>query len=146
MALCYGWIDGQTKRSTTTGTSQRFTPRRARSNWSKINRDKAEALIESGAMQPAGLAEVERAKADGRWDARTTRRRRRRCPTTCAPRSTRDPAASEFFEQLDGNNRYAILYRIQDAKRADTRARRIEKFVAMLEPRRDDSPPRRAAR
>ena len=143
VALTYGWIDGQVKRVDDVWYRQRFTPRRARSVWSKINRAKAEALIASGAMEPAGLAEVERAKADGRWE------RAYDSPTTAAvPDDLRaaldaDPAAAKFFSELDGNNRYAILHRIQNAARAETRASRIAKFVEMcsrgetVHPRRD---------
>jgi len=145
VALTYGWIDGQVKAIDEQHYRQRFTPRRARSRWSKINRAKAEKLIAAGAMQPAGLAEVERAKADGRW------KRAYDSPTTAVvPDDLRaaldaSPAASALFDELDGNNRYAILYRVQEAKRPDTRARRIEQFVAMLE-RGETIHPRRAAR
>ena len=139
-ALRYGWIDGQVKRLDDDYYIQRFTPRRARSRWSKINCAKAEALIASGAMQPAGLAEVERAKADGRWDAAYDAPSTATVPDDLRAALDRDRAASEFFETLDSNNRYAILHRLQEAKKPETRARRIEKFVAMLEPRRDDSP------
>ena len=146
MALAYGWIDGHTKGIDDRHYRQRYTPRRARSKWSKINRTKAEALIARGAMEPAGLAEVERAKADGRWDAAYDSPRTALVPDDLRAALDADPAASAFFEQLDGNNRYAILYRIQDAKRAETRARRIEKFVAMLGRGETIHPPRRAAR
>ena len=131
-ALRYGWIDGHTKRVDDDWYIQRFTPRRARSRWSKINRAKAEALIASGAMQPAGLAEVERAKADGRWDAAYDAPSTATVPDDLRAALDRDPAAGELFERLDSQNRYAILHRLQDAKKPETRARRIEKFVAML--------------
>jgi len=131
-ALRYGWIDGHTKRVDDDWYIQRFTPRRARSRWSKINCAKAEALIASGAMQPAGLAEVERAKADGRWDAAYDGPATATVPDDLRAALDRDPAASELFEKLDSQNRYAILHRLQDAKKPETRARRIEKFVAML--------------
>ena len=146
VALIYGWIDGQTKGIDDRHYRQRYTPRRARSRWSKINRTKAEALIERGAMEPAGLAEVERAKADGRWAAAYDSPRTALVPDDLRAALDADPAASAFFETLDGNNRYAILYRIQDVKRADTRARRIEQFVAMLGRGETVHPPRRAAR
>ena len=145
-ALTYGWIDGHTKRLDDDYYIQRFTPRRARSRWSKINRAKAEALIASGAMQPAGLAEVERAKADGRWDAAYDAPSTATVPDDLRAALDADRAASEFFQALAANNRYAILHRLQDAKRPETRARRIEKFVAMLGRGETIHPPRRAAR
>ena len=132
VALCYGWIDGQTKRLDDNYFLQRFTPRRARSRWSKINRDKANALIEQGRMRAAGLAEIERAKADGRWDAAyDSPSKIQPTPELLAALEAR-PKAKELFEQLDAQNRYAILYRVSDAKRPETRARRIEEFVSML--------------
>ena len=131
-ALRYGWIDGHTKRVDDDWYIQRFTPRRARSRWSKINCAKAEALIASGAMQPAGLAEVERAKADGRWEAAYDAPSTATVPDDLRAALDRDRAASELFDKLDSQNRYAILHRLQDAKKPETRARRIEKFVAML--------------
>jgi uncharacterized protein YdeI (YjbR/CyaY-like superfamily) len=145
-ALRYGWIDGHTKRVDDDWYIQRFTPRRARSRWSKINCAKAEALIASGEMQPAGLAEVERAKADGRWDAAYDAPSTATVPDDLRAALDRDPAASERFERLDAQNRYAILHRLQDAKKPETRARRIEKFVAMLSRGETIYPPRRAAR
>ena len=132
VALCHGWIDGQVAKFDERHYLQRFTPRRARSKWSKINRDRATALIESGAMKPAGLAEVERAKADGRWDAAYDAPSRATVPDDLQRALDANPAAAEFFATLSGSNRYAVLYRIQDAKRPETRARRIEQFVAML--------------
>jgi uncharacterized protein YdeI (YjbR/CyaY-like superfamily) len=132
-ALAHGWIDGQARRLDDEWYVQRFTPRTARSRWSRINRDKAIALIERGAMKPAGLAEVERAKADGRWDAAYASPRAAKVPDDLQRALDAHPAAREFFSGLDGNNRYAILHRIEEAKRPDTRARRIAKFVAMLE-------------
>jgi uncharacterized protein YdeI (YjbR/CyaY-like superfamily) len=131
-ALCFGWIDGQVARLDDDWYLQRFTPRRPRSKWSQINVGRAEALIERGLMRPAGLREVERAKADGRWEAAYASPSRIEVPDDLRAALDADPAAGELFEKLDANNRYAILYRIHDAKRADTRARRIEKFVAML--------------
>ena len=145
-SLRYGWIDGQVKRLDDEYYIQRFTPRRARSRWSKINCAKAEALIARGAMEPAGLAEVERAKADGRWDAAYDAPSTATVPDDLRAALDRDPKASAFFETLDSINRYAILHRIQEAKRAETRARRIDKFVAMLSRGETIHPPRRAAR
>ncbi|MFD7389179.1 YdeI family protein [Streptomyces sp. NPDC059852] len=132
VALCYGWIDGQKAGLDDQWWLQRFTPRTARSRWSKVNREKATALIEQGRMQPAGQAEVDRAKADGRWDAAYDSPRTATVPDDLVAALAAEPAAAEFFETLDRQNRYAILYRVQDAKRPETRARRIEKFVAML--------------
>jgi len=132
VALCYGWIDGQARRLDDDYYLQRFTPRTARSKWSKINCGKATALIEDGRMQPAGLREVERAKADGRWDAAYDAPSAAIVPDDLQHELDRTPSAAEFFTTLDSQNRYAILHRIQDAKKPETRARRIEKFVAML--------------
>jgi uncharacterized protein YdeI (YjbR/CyaY-like superfamily) len=133
IALCYGWIDGQRNKFDDVYFLQRFTPRRSRSKWSRINRDKATALIEAGAMRPAGLREIEAAKADGRWAAAYEGQRTAEVPDDLAAALRKNPRARKFFETLRGANRYAILYRIQDAKRPETRERRIEKFVAMLE-------------
>jgi uncharacterized protein YdeI (YjbR/CyaY-like superfamily) len=132
VALCHGWIDGQRQAHDETWFLQRFTPRRPRSRWSKINRDKVAALTKSGAMKPAGLREVERAKADGRWDAAYDGQNAATVPEDLQAALDADPKAREFFDTLTGQNRYSILYRVQDAKRPETRARRIEKFVAML--------------
>jgi uncharacterized protein YdeI (YjbR/CyaY-like superfamily) len=132
VALCYGWIDGQAAPCDDAYWLQRFTPRRARSRWSKINRDRAIALLERGEMQPAGLREVERAKADGRWDAAYASPRTATIPDDLQAALDADERARDFFATLDSANRYAILYRIQDAKKPETRARRIEKYVAML--------------
>jgi uncharacterized protein YdeI (YjbR/CyaY-like superfamily) len=132
VALCHGWIDGQAAALDETHWLQRFTPRRPRSRWSKINRDKATALIERGEMKPAGLREVERAKADGRWDAAYAGARTATVPDDLQAALDADDRAREFFATLDSANRYAILYRVQDAKKPETRARRIAKYVAML--------------
>lgn len=132
VALRYGWIDGQSRKMDDRYYVQRFTPRRAKSKWSKINRAKAEALIERGAMEPAGLREVESAKADGRWDAAYEPPSNAAVPDDLERELDRFPKAREFLATLDSRNRYAILYRIDDAKKPETRARRIEKFVAML--------------
>jgi uncharacterized protein YdeI (YjbR/CyaY-like superfamily) len=132
VALCYGWIDGQKGRLDDEYWLQRFGPRRARSRWSKINTEKAAELIEAGLMQPAGLREVELARADGRWDAAYEGQRAAGVPDDLAAELARNEAAAAFFATLSSANRYAILYRIADAKRAETRARRIAKYVAML--------------
>jgi uncharacterized protein YdeI (YjbR/CyaY-like superfamily) len=132
VALCYGWIDGQKAAFDDQWWLQRFTPRTARSKWSKVNRDKAAALIEQGRMRPAGQAEVDRAMADGRWEAAYDGSKAATVPDDLAAALAADPAAAEFFATLDRQNRYAILYRVQDAKRPETRARRIETYVAML--------------
>ena len=131
-AICFGWIDGQRRPCDERYFLQRFTPRRPRSRWSRVNRDKAKKLIAEGRMRPAGLAEVERARADGRWDAAYEPPSKITVPDDLQRAFDRNPKAKAFFATLDSQNRYAVLYRIQDAKRPDTRARRIEQFVAML--------------
>ncbi|MBV8083204.1 MAG: YdeI/OmpD-associated family protein [Chloroflexi bacterium] len=132
-ALCYGWIDGRKDPLDATHWLQRFTPRRPRSPWSKINNAKAEALIAAGRMQPAGLREVESAKADGRWESAYYGQRDITIPDDLQAALDASPAAKEMFGKLSGANRYAILYRVHDAKRPETRERRIREFVAMLE-------------
>jgi len=132
VALCYGWIDGQKGKFDDQHWLQRFTPRKPNSRWSKINRDKVVALTEEGRMRPAGLAEVERAKTDGRWQAAYDGSRTSSVPDDLGAALAANPAAAEFFETLDRQNRFAILYRIQDVKKPETRARRVEKYVAML--------------
>lgn len=132
IALCYGWIDGTRRSFDEHYYLQRFTPRRPRSKWSKINREKVEPLIEEGCMQPAGMREIERAKADGRWDRAYDSPSNMTVPDDLQARLDEHPEAKAFFEGLDSRNRYAILYRIHDAKRPETRARRIEQFVEML--------------
>jgi uncharacterized protein YdeI (YjbR/CyaY-like superfamily) len=132
-ALCFGWIDGRREALDDTHFLQRFTPRRARSRWSRINRDKAQRLIAEGRMRPAGLAEVERARADGRWEAAYEGQRTIEVPDDLQRELDARPQAAEFFAQLSSQNRYAILYRLQDAKKPETRARRLQTFVAMLE-------------
>ncbi len=132
VALCYGWIDGTKRAFDSEYFLQKFTPRRSRSRWSKINCDAAERLIASGAMKPAGLSEVERAKADGRWDAAYASPRAAAVPPDLERALAKNAKARRFFETLDSRNRYAILYRIAAAKRPATRARRIAQFVAML--------------
>ncbi len=131
-ALCHGWIDGQKRALDATHWLQRFTPRRPRSLWSKINRQKVEALTAAGRMTPAGLAEVERARADGRWDAAYDSPRTAEVPADLRAALDANRAAAAFFDQLDGRNRYAVLWRVQTAKLPATRARRIAQLVAQL--------------
>jgi uncharacterized protein YdeI (YjbR/CyaY-like superfamily) len=133
VALCFGWIDSQKRAFDERFFLQRFTPRRPRGRWSRINREKAEALIESGRMRPTGLAEVEAAKADGRWEAAYAGQRTAAIPPDLRRELDARPAAREFFAGLDSANRYAILYRLDEAKRPETRERRLRKFVEMLE-------------
>ena len=133
VAISHGWIDGQRRALDDTWFLQKFTPRRARSRWSKINREKAVALIEAGRMKPAGLLEVERAKADGRWDAAYDSSRTATVPDDLRAALDASPVATAGFEALNAANRYSILYQVHDAKRPETRARRIAKYVAMLE-------------
>jgi uncharacterized protein YdeI (YjbR/CyaY-like superfamily) len=133
LALCFGWIDSQKRGFDETHFLQRFTPRRPRGRWSRINREKAEALIAAGSMRSAGLAEVEAAKADGRWDAAYEGQRTARIPDDLRRELEANPAARGFFAGLDSANRYAILYRLDEAKKPETRERRLRKFVAMLE-------------
>ena len=131
-ALCVGWIDGQKWSLDEHHFLQGFGPRRARSIWSRINRDKATALIESGRMHPTGLAEVERAKADGRWDAAYAGSKTIEVPAELRAALDAEPAAAAFFETLTAQNRYAILFRLGNVKTDAARARNVEKFVAML--------------
>jgi uncharacterized protein YdeI (YjbR/CyaY-like superfamily) len=132
-AICFGWIDGRREALDERYFLQRFTPRRSRSKWSRINREKAERLIAEGKMRPAGHSEVERARADGRWDAAYEGQKRMTVPDDLERELEARPEARRFFAELSSQNRYAILYRLQDAKRPETRARRLAKFVAMLE-------------
>jgi uncharacterized protein YdeI (YjbR/CyaY-like superfamily) len=132
VALCYGWIDSQAKTFDGDYWLQRFTPRRPRSKWSRVNRQKVEKLIEAGRMKPAGLREVERARSDGRWEAAYEAQSKATVPDDLRRDLEKSKVAREFFDTLDSRNRYAILHRIQDAKKPQTRARRIEKYVAML--------------
>jgi uncharacterized protein YdeI (YjbR/CyaY-like superfamily) len=132
IAIAYGWIDGVRNAIDDAYFLQRFTPRGPRSKWSKINRDKATRMIESGEMKPAGMREVELARADGRWDAAYDSHRTATVPDDLEAAFDANPKAREFFETLNSQNRYAVLYRVQDAKRPDTRARRIAQFVEML--------------
>jgi uncharacterized protein YdeI (YjbR/CyaY-like superfamily) len=132
VALCFGWIDGQKDRLDERYWLQRFTPRSARSRWSKINREKAERLIAAGRMRPSGLREVDRARADGRWDAAYAGSRTATVPEDLQRELDADPAAAAAFASLDSRNRYSIVWRINDAKRPATRARRIETYLGML--------------
>jgi uncharacterized protein YdeI (YjbR/CyaY-like superfamily) len=132
-ALCYGWIDGQAKSEGDETWLQKFTPRGKRSIWSKRNREKVQALIESGEMQPAGLAEIERAKKDGRWDAAYDSPSKITVPEDLKKLLDKNRKAKSFFETLDSRNRYAILFRIHTAKKPETRAKRIKEFIEMLE-------------
>jgi uncharacterized protein YdeI (YjbR/CyaY-like superfamily) len=131
-ALCYGWIDGQVQRRDETTYRQRFTHRRSRSSWSRRNVGIVERLYVEGRMHPAGVAEVERAKADGRWEAAYAGSAGVEVPADLAAALAAEPRAQAMFEILTARNRYAVLYRIDTAKRAQTRTRRIEHFVAML--------------
>ncbi len=132
-ALCYGWIDGQKGALDADYWLQRFTPRKARSRWSKVNCGKVAELIAQGRMKPAGLKEVEAAKADGRWEAAYDSQRNMAVPEDLLRALEKRPRARKFFETLNSANRYAILYRLHDAKKPETRARRLEKFVEMLD-------------
>jgi uncharacterized protein YdeI (YjbR/CyaY-like superfamily) len=133
IALCFGWIDGRREALDEQYFLQRYTRRRSRSRWSRINRDNAERLIAEGAMRPAGLAEVERAKADGRWERAYEGQKVISVPDDLQRELDARPKAKAFFAELSSQNRYAILYRLHDAKKPETRARRLAKFVAMLE-------------
>jgi uncharacterized protein YdeI (YjbR/CyaY-like superfamily) len=131
VALCFGWIDGQVARHDDDFVEQAFTPRRRASPWSQINREHVERLIAAGRMRPGGQAEIDRAKADGRWDA-AYRVKDAPVPDDLRAALDADPAAAAAFAALNGQNRWAILFRVSAAKRADTRARRIADFTAML--------------
>lgn len=132
IALCFGWIDAQKRPLDDDYWLQRFTPRKPKGKWSKINRGKAEALIAAGRMRPTGQREVEAAKADGRWDAAYDGQSTATVPDDLRQALDADADAAAFFATLDRGNRYAILYRVQEAKKPETRAARIAKFVAML--------------
>jgi uncharacterized protein YdeI (YjbR/CyaY-like superfamily) len=132
VALCYGWIDGQKKSDGEAAWLQRFIPRAKKSGWSKINRKKALALIEAGRMKPAGLKAIQRAKADGSWDAAYDSPSTATVPGDLQVALDKNPQAKTFFSTLDSQNRYAVLYRIQTVKKAETRSRKIQQFVEML--------------
>jgi uncharacterized protein YdeI (YjbR/CyaY-like superfamily) len=133
VALCHGWIDGQLEKYDSQCWLIRFTPRKARSKWSEVNRTRAIELIDAGRMVAAGLAQVEAAKTDGRWDAAYAPASRANVPPDLQAALDANIKAAKFFATLTGANRYAVLYRIGAAKKAVTRARKIESFVAMLE-------------
>jgi uncharacterized protein YdeI (YjbR/CyaY-like superfamily) len=133
LALCFGWIDSQKRGFDERYFLQRFTPRRPRGKWSQINREKAEGLIAAGAMRPAGLAEVDEAKADGRWEAAYAGQRTAEVPADLQRELDSNKAAGAFFAALDSANRYAITYQLEEAKKPETRERRLRKFVGMLE-------------
>lgn len=131
-ALCYGWIDAQVGRYDASFYLQRFTPRTKRSKWSANNRDKVERLLADGRMKPAGLKAVEAAQADGRWGAAYPAQSEATVPEDLQQALDQNPEAKAFFETLTSQNRYAFLFRLHDAKRADTRVKRIAQYVAML--------------
>jgi uncharacterized protein YdeI (YjbR/CyaY-like superfamily) len=133
VALCYGWIDGQKKGLDATFWLQKFTPRGPKSIWSRINREKAEALIRSGKIKPAGLKAVKAAQQDGRWQAAYDSQKNSTIPRDFQVALNQNKKAKAFFATLNSANRYAILFRIQTAKKAETRAKRIQQFTAMLE-------------
>lgn len=133
LALCFGWIDSQKRGLDDTHFLQRFTPRRPRGRWSKINREKTEALEAAGALRPAGAAEVAAAMADGRWEAAYEGQRTAAVPDDLQRELDANPAAAAAFADLDSANRYAITYRLAEAKKPETRERRLRKFLAMLE-------------
>lgn len=133
VALCHGWIDGQSKGLDERHSLQRFTPRRRTSTWSKINRDRVARLIADGRMRPAGLAEIERAKADGRWDAAYDSATTMPVPPELTKALAKSPTAKAAFAKLKGMERYSILYRLQTAKREETKVRQIAKVVERLE-------------
>jgi uncharacterized protein YdeI (YjbR/CyaY-like superfamily) len=131
-ALCYGWIDGQKKSYDDAFWLQKFTPRRPKSVWSKVNTEKVTQLIESGKMKPAGLREVDAAKQDGRWDAAYRSQSNLTIPGDFRVELETHPQAKEFFETLNKLNRYAICHRIETARKPETRKARIDRFIAML--------------
>ena len=132
-ALCYGWIDGQKKSFDAEWWLQKFTPRGPRSIWSQINRDKVLALIAAGRVQPAGLAAIEAAKKNGRWDAAYAGQRTAELPADFQAELDRRPQAKAFYATLNSANRFAIMFRLQSAKKPETRARRMQQFLEMLE-------------
>ena len=132
-ALCHGWIDGQLAKYDDTHWLVRFTPRRSRSKWSAINRTRALELIEAGRMLETGLAQVDAAREDGRWDAAYAPASTAEIPPDLQTALDRSPSAATFFATLTGANRYAVLYRIGAVKQPETRARKIASYVAMLE-------------
>ncbi len=146
VALCYGWIDGQKRGESDEAWLQRFLPRLAKSIWSKINRDKAVALIASGGMKTAGLQAIAAAKNCGTWDTAYDSPKAANVPKDFQTALDASPGAREFFQSLDGANRYALLFRIQTVKKAETRVRKIRGFVEMLERKETIHPPRKSRR
>lgn len=146
VALCYGWIDGQKRGESEQAWLQRFLARSPNSVWSKINREKAVALIEGGRMKAAGFEAVEAAKKTGRWDAAYDSPKSATVPEDFQAALNASPQAREFFHSLDGANRYAVLFRIQTVKKAETRARKIREFIEMLERNETIHQPRTARR
>ena len=142
VALAWGWIDGQKGKFDEAAWLQRFTPRGPKSIWSKINREKALALIDAGRMKPPGFAEIERARKDGRWEAAYESQSRATVPPDLEAALAAKPRAAAFFATLESYNRYAILFRVHTAKKPETRAARVEKFVAMLERHEKVHPPK----
>lgn len=134
-ALCWGWIDGPMHRIDEKWYAQKFTPRSKRSLWSKLNRIRVQSLIDAGRMQAPGLAEIERAKQDGRWNRAYDSPKTSSVPPDLAAALEKSPRAAKFFKTLDAQNRYAILHRLQTASKSETRARRITEFVTMLKAR-----------
>src|SRR6202521_1291950 len=133
VALCYGWIDAQKLPESEATWLQRFMPRRPRSIWSKVNREKALALIANGQMTQGGLMEIERAKQDARWEAAYDSQAGASVPSEFEEELERHPKAKEFFKTISAANRYAIIWRLQTAKKAETRAKRMRSFIEMLE-------------
>ncbi len=131
-ALCYGWIDGQISRYDEHHYLQRFTPRKPRSKWSQINREKVTRLIEAGRLKPAGLAKIEAAKADGRWDDAYAPQSQIEVPDDFRLALAANPEAKEFFETLTGSRRYAFLYRLHHVKTPDRREKRIADYIERL--------------
>jgi len=144
VALCYGWIDGQKRGESNQAWLQRFLPRSAKSIWSKINRQKAEALVAKGKMKPAGLEAIEAAKTCGRWESAYDSPSRSKIPPDFQSALDANPRARKFFRTLDGANRYAVLFRIQTVKKAETRTRKIAEFIGMLTRHERIHEPRRA--
>jgi uncharacterized protein YdeI (YjbR/CyaY-like superfamily) len=132
-ALCYGWIDGQLDKYDDAFWLVRFTPRKVRSKWSQVNRARAEELLAAGRVRPRGLAQIEAARTDGRWDAAYAPASKAQAPPDFQAALDQSPEAAAFFATLTGANRYAILYRIDAVKKPETRARKIDSFIAMLE-------------
>lgn len=132
VALCFGWIDGQKRSHDLHYYLQRWTPRRSRSLWSKVNREKVLKYIEEGKMQPSGLAEIERAQKDGRWDAAYDPSSTATMPPELLAAFDDHPGAADFFATLNSQNRYAVLFRVQTAKKPETRVRKAQEFASML--------------